>query len=341
MDLGHKLWAVPSLAVNKALRKRISKFNAVVLLCLSLAICIAALAKPVVLEVDGRAVQCVTFSSTVGGLVANDNLHIYPEDGVTPARTAALKRGMKITVTRSIPIVIILDGKVIPYRTLSATVGQALAEAGKQLKVNFTEGDIVEPGREQKISAGLYIKVKLATAKTMYKDLIVQNNLPYKIVSKQGDFPVGLPDKLLSKGTNGLEEQVIRVIFEDGREVDSTVLSRKVIRAPIDQVTAKGSQTTISIGGQVINFKRAMVVRATGYCIPGGKTSVGQPVRRGVVAVDPKVIPYYTKLWIEGYGSGVALDSGSAIKGIKIDLYFESMDQAVSWGARDVIIYIM
>ena len=96
-----------------------------------------------------------------------------------------------------------------------------------------------------------------------------------------------------------------------------------------------------------------MKVEATGYTAgyestgkrpgdPGyGITSTGAKAQRGVVAVDPKVIPYGTQMYIPGYGYGVALDTGSAIKGNRIDLFFDTVEEANNWGRKWVTIQLL
>jgi 3D (Asp-Asp-Asp) domain-containing protein/peptidoglycan hydrolase CwlO-like protein len=80
-----------------------------------------------------------------------------------------------------------------------------------------------------------------------------------------------------------------------------------------------------------------ITVTATGYSLPG-HTSTGLPVGYGVVAVDPAVIPLGTKLTIPGYGEGVAADTGSAVAGYTIDLWFPTLADALAWGRRTVTI---
>jgi cystine transport system substrate-binding protein len=82
---------------------------------------------------------------------------------------------------------------------------------------------------------------------------------------------------------------------------------------------------------------RTLTVSSTGYSLPG-HTSSGIPVGWGVVAVDPTVIPLGTRLTIPGYGEGVAADTGSAVKGADIDLWFPTLAQARAWGRRTVTI---
>jgi 3D (Asp-Asp-Asp) domain-containing protein/peptidoglycan hydrolase CwlO-like protein len=82
---------------------------------------------------------------------------------------------------------------------------------------------------------------------------------------------------------------------------------------------------------------RKMTVSSTGYCLRG-TTATGIPVAPGVVAVDPAVIPLGTRMFVPGYGEGIAADTGSAVHGRVIDLWFPSCAQALDWGRRTVTI---
>lgn len=98
---------------------------------------------------------------------------------------------------------------------------------------------------------------------------------------------------------------------------------------------------------------KIMTVEATAYCAcksctgkgenhPAyGITASGEKVRPGVVAVDPKIIPLGTRIWVEGYGLAAALDTGGAIKGRRIDVYFPSHEEAKKWGRKTVKIRIL
>ncbi len=71
-----------------------------------------------------------------------------------------------------------------------------------------------------------------------------------------------------------------------------------------------------------------------------GRTASGLPVGRGIVAVDPELIPLGTRLFVPGYGKAIAADVGTAIKGRIIDLWMPSDAQARKWGRRTVVITI-
>lgn len=78
-----------------------------------------------------------------------------------------------------------------------------------------------------------------------------------------------------------------------------------------------------------------------GYWAKFHRTYTGMTPRRGIVAVDPRVIPFHTKLYIEGYGYGVAEDIGGAIKGNHIDVFIPSLREARKWGRKKVRVYIL
>ena len=84
---------------------------------------------------------------------------------------------------------------------------------------------------------------------------------------------------------------------------------------------------------------RQLTVSATCYDLPG-KTATGMPVGPGVVAVDPSVIPLGSRLYIPGYGNGIAADVGSGIRGASIDLWYSTFAQCAAWGRRTVTITV-
>ena len=104
------------------------------------------------------------------------------------------------------------------------------------------------------------------------------------------------------------------------------------------------NQGFVQTQGGILPFSTKLRVFATSYdkncsgC--NERTASGLPTGFGVVAVDPKVIPLGTKLYIPGYGVAVAGDTGGAIKGAKIDLGFDDVKSGW-WSSRFVEIYIL
>jgi 3D (Asp-Asp-Asp) domain-containing protein len=117
-------------------------------------------------------------------------------------------------------------------------------------------------------------------------------------------------------------------------QLRSAQLSRSSAAAsPIVSPISSTSFAATSAGG------REITVSATGYALQGN-TASGLPVGWGVVAVDPSVIPLGSHMTIPGYGEAVAADTGSAIVGATIDLWFPSVAQANAWGRRTVTIVL-
>ena len=83
-----------------------------------------------------------------------------------------------------------------------------------------------------------------------------------------------------------------------------------------------------------------LLVTSTGYCLRG-TTATGIPTGWGVVAVDPAVIPLGTRMSIPGYGEGVAADTGPAVRGAMIDVWFPTCAQALAWGRKVVSIRLL
>jgi 3D (Asp-Asp-Asp) domain-containing protein/peptidoglycan hydrolase CwlO-like protein len=102
-------------------------------------------------------------------------------------------------------------------------------------------------------------------------------------------------------------------------------------------VSGGGSTSDGASGGDSAGAAHTITVSATGYSLQG-TTATGVPAGWGVVAVDPAVIPLGTRMNVPGYGEGVAADTGSAIRGYTVDLWFPTREQALAWGRRTVTI---
>jgi len=87
--------------------------------------------------------------------------------------------------------------------------------------------------------------------------------------------------------------------------------------------------------------QKTMVMEATAYTYTGNKTATGTWPKIGVAAVDPKVIPLGTMLYVEGYGYARAEDTGGLIKGDRIDLFFETEQECIEWGRKNVKVRIV
>lgn len=106
--------------------------------------------------------------------------------------------------------------------------------------------------------------------------------------------------------------------------------------ATISSLEAQAGRTTTQLPATVAG-RHSMTVTATGYSLTG-RTATGVAVGYGIVAVDPSVIPLGTHMTVPGYGEGVAADTGGAVSGARIDLWFPTRAEALAWGTRTVTI---
>jgi len=119
------------------------------------------------------------------------------------------------------------------------------------------------------------------------------------------------------------------------RQLTSHQIARLDTRAR--RVVKRAQAVQARTGPPVFVSAQTLTVTATGYSLPG-HTATGLPVGFGIVAVDPAVIPLGTRMTIPGYGEGVAADTGTAISGDAIDLWFPTLADALAWGRRTVTI---
>ncbi|MBO6304419.1 MAG: peptidoglycan-binding protein [Selenomonadaceae bacterium] len=182
-------------------------------------------------------------------------------------------------------------------------------------------------------------------------------NLILEYATKKGDaknVQVGEEVKIGSKGpgVTEVQRQLQELHYYDGI-LDGVAGARTAVaiakfqkRAGIwasgiaDANTQNALRNTIERAG-----KRTLKMQATAYSPedPGlnSRTATGTRVRKGVVAVDPNVIPLGTRMYIEGYGEAVAEDIGGSIKGNKIDIAFDTHREALMFGSREVTVTIL
>lgn len=240
---------------------------------------------------------------------------------------------------QGVPVQIQVNGQVLDLLTSAATVGDLLAEAG----VRLGEQDRVEPGLGDPVTGNLQVRVVRVVERLATEAQV----LPFATVRREDPDLVAGETREVRPGTPGETRLVYREVWEDGVRLTRDLVEEQVTRPPVDRVVAYGTAGVVSRGGVTYRYRRELVMTATGYApgdgmTPGSYTATGVPARRGVVAVDPQVIPLGTRLYVEGYGPAVAADTGGAIKGMKIDLCFDSVAEANAFGLRPgVKVYVL
>lgn len=135
--------------------------------------------------------------------------------------------------------------------------------------------------------------------------------------------------KIDQEGKDGEKEMIYELIYEDGKLVDKNLVSEKVVKSPTNKVI-KGNKRR-DYGSFKGSNSRQMSVVSTAYAT-GTITATGTKPKWGTIAVDPKVIPYGTKVYIPKFNmTFTAEDCGGAIKGNKIDIFMGSETDAYSW----------
>lgn len=156
--------------------------------------------------------------------------------------------------------------------------------------------------------------------------------------------------KVIAPGRAGVVEVYVRYTQRDGGPVHSKILASAVTRAPKSRIVAEGIGGTPLTTFEARSLERmaymarsAIEMLATAYTADcagcGGMTAIGRRAGKGIVAVDPRVIPLGTHLYIPGYGMAVAGDTGGDIVGNRIDLGFDSVREAVLFGRQNIKVY--
>lgn len=296
-------------------------------------ITISGLEQPIMFE---------TTEQVLGAALKAQGVTIGEKDVVQPDLSTSLKgqKQVAVTVRRALPLTVIEGGKEHKVESAAPSVGELL----KELHITLGEKDLVSVPLETPLASGMQVKV----VRRVEQEVTVQEEIPFETITREdASLTIGTTE-VVQAGEVGRKEVRRRVLIEDGREVSSEVIAEKVVKEPVNQIVAYGTLGVVSRGGREYRYTRELEMTATGYTAGAesnpdgnGLTYTGMRAQRGVVAVDPRVIPLYTRLYIEGYGPAIAADTGGAIQGNRIDLCFDTVEEALQWGIRPVKVYIL
>jgi uncharacterized protein YabE (DUF348 family)/3D (Asp-Asp-Asp) domain-containing protein len=294
--------------------------------------------KRVVLMVDGNAVEITTRSSDVASLLEEASVSVADGDLVSPPPRSTIEDGDLVVVRHAVPVTLIVGEQKFDLEVIGRTVADALTVAG----MDPTSGTQTEPGIDTPLRAGMEIRVTDVFLRVAQE----QADIPYDVIV-QGDpnLPTGAR-QVLTQGVAGRALRVYQVLVTGGVEGARFLRAERLLSEKVDEVVSVGTkrafrQVMVSRGGlteppapPVVGETRRLEATAYTPWDPGcggirviahRKEHYGIPDGWGVIAVDPRVIPLGTKVFVEGYGYAVAADTGGAIKGNIIDVCF--------WGA--------
>ncbi len=152
---------------------------------------------------------------------------------------------------------------------------------------------------------------------------------------------------LASPGKEGLRRVTGIRTYVDGVITDVVELESEILRYPTTTVLYSEQPIPGAGSGKPTDYARMLTCESTAYCLKGN-TASGKPTQKGYVAVDPSVIPLGTWLYIESltpgmedYGYCIAADTGGAINGNMVDVYFYTEDECRVWGRRNINVYVL
>lgn len=303
---------------------------------------------------DGdRVVTYTTFETDPAEVLDRAGVGLEEFDTYTTAPAGDAKN---ITVNRADSVTVHYHGQTMKTSGQGETAGELLNRLGLELSGE----DMVCPGLEEPVFDGMEISVdRVVTRQESYTVAIAHE------VQRCSDdtLPEGTCQVLL-EGEDGELLRRAEVTYRNGVEAERQVLGETVQKLPVTEVIGIGTEgavpdplPVIADGyirlptGEVLTYTDTATLRATAYTQTDkgcdGVTATGTNVRRGTVAVDPRYIPYGTRMFIQSvsgtyvYGIAVAEDCGGDIKGDRIDLYLPTYEECREFGRRVCTVYFL
>ncbi|TQR06142.1 G5 and 3D domain-containing protein [Psychrobacillus soli] len=302
-------------------------------------------ARQIEITVDGEIQTINTTEHLVSEILAKANVQVNEHDAITPAADAEVGPNNKIAIEKAFEVTL-LDGKEEKKVWSTSTT---VADFLKQSNIQLNEFDRVERQMDEMIIPDSVIKVVRVEKVTD----VVEEATNFAVETKKDDSLLKGKEKVVQAGEKGTVSRTYDVIKENGVEVSRNVISEKVTKEPTKKVVAVGTKVvtaSVSRGASdAASEGNEFYVTATAYTAYcngcSGVTTTGINLKSNpdvkVIAVDPKVIPLGSKVWVEGYGYAVAGDTGGAIKGKKIDLFMPSKSKAYDFGRKKVRVKVL
>jgi len=326
-------------------------------LCIFALVSPRAFAKTYVITDGDRVVTYTTFATDPYQVLDEVGLTLSGSD--TCAATSSAD-GTAITIRRSMDVAVSYRGEWIHIPSPGDTVGELLARLG----LDVTDDDTLSHPLTEPVSDGMEIRVDtIITRQETYTTAIPHETS----ICDDASLPTG-ESEVLIPGRDGELLCTAEVTYTNGVETGRKVLTRKQTVAPITEIIGQGTGNPefepeteempvigdgfiIMPSGELLTYYKTDYVTATGYTHTDAGcdmiTATGTTVHYGTVAVDPRFIPYGTRMLIVShdgeryYGVATAEDCGGAIKRDKMDLYFPTYEECIEFGRRRCTIYFL
>lgn len=299
-----------------------------------------------------KTTELTTRQTTVSEFLAENNVELDEFDRVSMLMEDELYDEARLVIRKGRKFTLNIDGNIEIITTTKKTVREAFEEAG----VLVSDADRVEPGLDTLVEPDMNVSVFRVSNEL----ITIDTEIPFKSREVSDSSLAKGKTKVKVRGVNGLKRTVYSITTENGVETKREIIEQTTLREPTTRVIAVGTKavakssggvkSVTTNAGQTLNYSKKFTVSATAYTAASGKkTASGRVAQYGVIAVDPKVIPLGTKLYVEStddgkswqYGYCVAGDTGGAIKGNKIDLFFNSRSECLQFGRRSAIVYVL
>lgn len=306
--------------------------------------------------VDGNSEILVkTMGEDIGTAFNQIGVLIESYDYVSAPLSMKLTNAMlaEVFIKRAIPVNIELEGKTTEVMTYHDTIGEAIEANGIVLgPLDRVEGRSLE----DPIQIGMDIKV----VRVREEILTETEDIPYIVVQTPNEKMNQGEKKVTQAGEDGKLEKYYKLTYEDGRIVSKNFVNDKVVKDPVTETVEFGTVPNFTTSrGDLVRYSKVIEMEATAYTASFedtgkhpdhpefGITYTGMRAREGIIAVDPKVIPLYTKVYVDvlgstkDYGFAIAGDIGSGVKGKQVDLYLDTQEAVNKWGRKKVKVYIL
>ena len=304
-----------------------------------------------VVDLDENVMDMVIGANTVDKLLANEGASLEKGGFRDVSLETKQSDNMSLVINNPKTYTVSVDNNEFEIQSIHATVEEVLSDIG----VIIEGKDYTYPTLDAKISQGTNIEIYNV------KDVVETEEkfIPYeRIVRKNRNLDLGT-EKIVQEGKDGLKEIHLAKEYVNGKLTDEYVVKEEILSEPVSNIVEKGTKALVVTSRGNTSFRKVVTMSATAYDLsfescgkhpdhPAyGITASGTKARPGVVAVDPRVIPLGTKLYVESldgtpdYGFASAEDKGGAIKGNKIDLFFESSTDVRNFGRSKVKVYIL
>jgi 3D (Asp-Asp-Asp) domain-containing protein len=294
-----------------------------------------------------------TYRAKVGDALEGAKIEVGRKDKISPALEDAVKDKMTIIIKKAVPVKVAVDGQEHEINSAEATVSDMLKAEG----IILNEKDKIFPELNSNIVKDLNIRIVRVEEKLVTSTA----KIAYRTVNKNDNNMEKGSTKVLQDGEDGEKEITTKITYEDGKEVSRDEVAQTVTKQAVNKIVAVGTLSWFrsSRSGNKVYYTKNYRMKATSYTAdynstgknPGdsgfGITASGAKVTRdpdgySTVAVDPRVIPLGTKLYIEGYGYAIAADTGGGVRGKIIDLYFDpGTAEFRRWYTHYVNVYVV